>query len=543
MGQPMSFGGKLRAAQIDTIVFDQAALDSERWVDVYFPDRACNGYTLMFYQGRVPMLIDMNGKIVHSWQNVRGRGRSRLSPEGKLLLIAPDDVLREYSWEGDLLWEFNVDSGYDFPHHDIRWTANGNVLCIFRDYAEGTDYLLELNRDGEIVWEWRWSESHEQLFSLPSGTPRMDRTHFNSIQELPENKWFRSGDDRFKPGNILVSAWMLSAVFVVDKASGEIVWQYDQGLDRQHEALMIEEGYLNSGNILIFNNGTKSRYQYRRSAVIEIDPITRDVRWKYESPHFFTTSGGMQQHLPNGNLLISSTRGGRVFEIDRDGHIAWQWIPPYEPWRPSRYQYDYCQHFAKLGAPSEQPVKSEDRRNAYIDRELYSFNLNVDVERLLTSGGVRKVLRASAFDTNSMCRELLIPEGAHLHIGYGIEFPRSSAVGNEGGLRFVVQIRPSGSQAFSTILEKDAAAADSGFWEEKTISLREYQNEIVTLCLRTEGPPQVSHERLNEVARWMHPLIMSERERAANETASVILGSEPDSAMLERQLKALGYLE
>src|SRR5262245_7062369 len=40
---------------------------SPKWVTVYDPARARNGYTLTLHDARVPVLLDMNGRVVHAW--------------------------------------------------------------------------------------------------------------------------------------------------------------------------------------------------------------------------------------------------------------------------------------------------------------------------------------------------------------------------------------------------------------------------------------------------------------------------------------------
>ena len=224
----------------EDIRFEPAELGASSWVRIYDPTKASGGYTLVLYQRRIPMLIDMNGNIVHAWPEVRGRGRARLTKEGTLLVICTDKVIRELDWDGNLLWEFENDAGDDFPHHDLRRLRNGNTLLIYRDMDKGTDYFLEVDVAGEVVWDWR---SSLHLAPFLSDENLNDRTHINSVQELPHNRWHEAGDRRFEPGNLLISARQLNAVFIIDKETGEPVWRYDRDLDYQHEALMIEKGH------------------------------------------------------------------------------------------------------------------------------------------------------------------------------------------------------------------------------------------------------------------------------------------------------------
>ena len=67
------------------------------------------------------------------------------------------------------------------------------------------------------------------------------------------------------------------------------------------------------------------------SRVVEIEPVSREIRWEFHSTPsypFFSKSGGANTRLENGNILISETRKGRVFEVTPDGEIVWTYLNP-----------------------------------------------------------------------------------------------------------------------------------------------------------------------------------------------------------------------
>ena len=99
--------------------------ETEAWVDVYYPDRAEPGYNMILYRRRHPTLIDMNGRIVHSWPEARAAGRARLLEDGSVLVLGQDGALRVYGWDGGVEWEYRL-PGEDFPHHDLIQLANGS---------------------------------------------------------------------------------------------------------------------------------------------------------------------------------------------------------------------------------------------------------------------------------------------------------------------------------------------------------------------------------------------------------------------------------
>ena len=89
-------------AQLDDLHLELLELDPERWVRRHLPERSSGGFNLVFYRRRVPLIIDMNGRFVHSWPEVRATGRVRLNRDGSLLVIGVDNLIKEYSWDGEL---------------------------------------------------------------------------------------------------------------------------------------------------------------------------------------------------------------------------------------------------------------------------------------------------------------------------------------------------------------------------------------------------------------------------------------------------------
>jgi hypothetical protein len=479
----------------------------------------------------------MNGNVVHAWHDARVTGRARLLTDGNLLVIATDNSLREYDWQGNLLWEYAPRSESLFPHHDVIRLANGNTLSIYGDVAEDADRLLEVNAKGETVWAWR-SVDHMQRYLQSVGTPH-DRTHFNSVQELPQNRWFRRGDTRFRPGNLLVSSRSLNIVFVIDKDRGDIVWEFGDQLDGQHEALMIEDGQPGAGNVLLFNNGYRNLHDYRRSTILEIDPSTGSAVWEYQHDYFYSPVGGIQQGLPNGNVLITSSHGGRVFEVDRDGKLVWEWVPPYCPLRPARYPPDYCPQFEALTAYPHEPVSAEPD-SPFVDRGLWVFAFRPHVVRREIHGARRTVLKKERG-----CRVLVVPGDGRLHVAYGLDDPRLSEAGRtDVTIQFKVVMSVLGS-ADSLVLISDAVGShDEATWRERVLPMSEYAYQSVSVCLEAESSPAPG--RRADAARfalWENPRIVPRRwhQRPARRPRDEATRRERDIA--QRRLKALGYID
>ena len=124
---------------------------------------------------------------------------------------------------------------------------------------------------------------------------------------------------------------------------------------------MIEKGLPGEGNILIFDNGAspyKNLAHAGCSFILEVEPPTKNVVWKYENgQRFHSNFTSSSQRLPNGNTLINETVGQRIFEVTAEGEVVWEYVHIKGiSTRSYRYSYDYCPQTKTLGKPREMPV-------------------------------------------------------------------------------------------------------------------------------------------------------------------------------------------
>ena len=117
-----------------------------------------------------------------------------------------------------------------------------------------------------------------------------------------------------------------SFIAVIDPALKSVVWGQSGMWLYPHEPVLAADG-----TMMIFDNhGPQWNYMNRlASRVIEFDPLTRNVLWDYtgtrEHP-FLSYFCGSVASLPNGNVLISETSGGRAFEVTRKKEIVWEYF-------------------------------------------------------------------------------------------------------------------------------------------------------------------------------------------------------------------------
>jgi hypothetical protein len=506
--------------------------DVGRFVDFYEPALSAGGYNLVLYH-YVPVLMDMNGAVVHSWDGVQAVDRVRLLPSGHLAAIVLRGPFAVFDWTGRQVLNFDPRDRKQFLHHDFTHLASGNWLLLVRDERAMVDLLLEIDRQGREIWRWDPRDFIADDFSR-SVMP-FDVTHVNSVEEIPPNRWFDAGHEAFRPGNILISARNLNALYVIEKSTGKVVWRYEEGLDYQHEARMVPVGLPGAGHITFFNNGYYNRFAYRRSSVVELDPVERRVVRRYHSDDFFSSVAGAEQVLPNGNLLVTSTESGRAFEVTRPGRIVWQWAPPSKPSRLARYAYDFCPQLAALGAPSERAVARRDPAR-FVDHDLYSFALVHELRAETLPGSSTQIL-----DMQSACRTLRLPESPILEIGYGVSHPEKCRESGRPRAHFGVTIRGGDGNATETLLDRALELPAGGSRPEphrETLKPARYAGQTVELCLA------VTSEKGGDPAPcfvWEAPQIYSEAETRADEPGGI---QDPEIEDIQRRrLEALGYID
>jgi hypothetical protein len=519
---------------LDDLHKEMAFIESTAWVESYRPELSSPGYNLVLYRRRVPMLMDMQGRVVHSWPAVRGVGRIRLSSDGRLVVIGADDLIKEYDWNGALTWAYQLPRNEDLPHHDVIELASGNYLVLAQEVATRSDYLQEVDRRGRVVWEW-WPRDHLEEHFPDRDRRYPDPTHLNSLFELPENQWFDHGDDRFRPGNILVSARNLNAIFIVEKSSGDIVWTYSEGLDFQHEAQMVPEGVLGEGLIVLFNNGYHNVNAYRRSEIRVIHPMNGRLIWSYSAPNFFTTVAGVQQVLPNGNLLVTSSEGGRVFEITPEKEKAWEWIPPYLPMRVFRYPADHCPQLAALGPLDERAVTRADRP-PWIDIELGQFTFRKDYRVVTLYGLVREVLRQP-----TGCSELLLPVDPVVQVAYGFDDSKLDGAPETASFRLTLRKLEGGE---TRVVIDDPLSPTSGeIFRDRYVAVSGLGLERVELCVDAWVGEDTVEADLHPSVFLTNPRFYSRKRAQLTRRWKEERLSIQEQSLQERQLRAIGYVQ
>jgi hypothetical protein len=310
----------------------------------YEREKVTPGFTLIVpLSGKAAYLIGMRGEVLHQWSFPLTPGNyAYLLPNGNLLWSGrtaegpplrrgKGGLLREYNWEGKVLWEYRDDA----QHHDFRRLPNGNTIYLgweptpaeIAERIKGgrpgsehegitfSDYVREVSPKGETVWEWHfYSDAELERYELCPACGRDEFAHANACYPLPDSR-------------ILISFRRLNLLAIIDKATRCFQWEMrDDSWGHQHDATLLP-----NGNVLFFANGIH-REVNPYSRVIELDPESGEKRWEYiGSPiwTFFSPNISGAQRFPNGNTLICEGINGRVFEVTAQGEIVWEYICPF----------------------------------------------------------------------------------------------------------------------------------------------------------------------------------------------------------------------
>jgi len=305
--------------------------------------RASPGLNFFFpWSWGVPQayLMDMDGKIVWRWSLKEYEHRNghqwlehaELLPDGSVLWALKDQGILKVDRDSKVLWETRIRA-----HHDIWPTENGDLWVLSHErvpdagiYAARpieSDQIVLLSGDGKIrkkipVIDLLRRSGLEYLLprlqaaDIDPKIDALDIFHTNHVEPLDGRLESRS--PIYKKGNLLISIRNISVIAIVDPSVERIVWLWGPGnLSYQHDPRMLP-----SGEILVFDNGSS------RSQLIQLDPLSERVTWRYAASDFFSSVSGAVQRLANGDTLATESMTGYAFEVTPAGDVVWEYANP-----------------------------------------------------------------------------------------------------------------------------------------------------------------------------------------------------------------------
>ncbi|MBW1765045.1 MAG: aryl-sulfate sulfotransferase, partial [Deltaproteobacteria bacterium] len=349
----------------------------------YNPDKAYKGYTLFRpntqrgFDGALIFLIDMEGNIVRTWKNVQN---PKLYEDGHIV-----GGFTELDWDGNIVWEWRppADRSNIRPHHDmwrifnkklnaytylgvIRYTPTQEEIVMAgcdpsKEYTTAfTDGVVEVDKDGNIIWEWNFLEHGVQNVNpewpncVAKGKTIADYPGKIDLNWLTDGSRRRGGpagltsawqhvnalDYNEELDHIAVNAKNWSEFYVIDHGAtfipndpkgsrelaasdkGDFLYRfgnpsaYQQGdppmfLSEGHQQMYgahniqwIKKGLPGAGNFLIFDNGCWNPKGFH-SVILEINPYL-DADKKNTGNYVNPPDAGYVRRTNNSNQIVWS---------------------------------------------------------------------------------------------------------------------------------------------------------------------------------------------------------------------------------------------
>ncbi len=312
--------------------------ENKKGVMTYIPEACEKG--LNFYCSMKlgeAYLMDMKGNIAHTWSgSAKNWQAAALDKDGSLYYIVLDTSLVRMDWNSRPVWTSRLRY-----HNYISFAENGDVLTFTRDIRKIrhkgveipllNDSVTILSPDGKVkkripLYDLFGSLIPEHRLDIIARSDLSkikgrevgiyDVFHSNSVQKIEKDV-----PGLCKKGDLLLSIREINLVALIDPEKRKVVWQWGPGvLDGQHSATLLDNGHI----LLLDNRKKKKGF----SRVLEVDPLKKRIVYEYKADppsSFFTQLCGAVQRLDNGNLLITESEKGRVFEVTAGKQIVWEY--------------------------------------------------------------------------------------------------------------------------------------------------------------------------------------------------------------------------
>jgi hypothetical protein len=300
---------------------------------------------------------------------------------------------------------FGAANGYNGDHHEFLISPQDTALITIynavprdltsvggpKDSVAIQGIVQELDIEtGEVLFEWR-SIDHvalEETYVTPAEDhyPGIDYFHLNSIEVGPDN-------------NLLISARETSAVYKIDRNSGEVIWRlggkksdFEMGPGTrfafQHDARRLPDGTISifDNGSLVFENGTPKAVEESRTIVLELDEERMRASLVREYTHpdkQYADAAGNTQVLPNGNVFVGWGRGLAISEFSEDGELIFDFTvsPEHRSYRAFRFPWS--------GDPTYRPAAVAERTSENEVRVYASWNGATEVSTWEVLAGPR----------------------------------------------------------------------------------------------------------------------------------------------------------
>jgi hypothetical protein len=303
---------------------------------------------------------------------------------------------------------FGAANGYNGDHHEFLISPQDTALITIynavpkdlsslggrNDSLAVQGIVQELDIEtGKLLFQWRSLDhvSLDESYAKPGQDldyAGIDYFHINSIDV--------DHDD-----NLLVSARKTSAVYKIDRKTGEVIWRlggkksdFEMGpgtrFAYQHDARRLPDGTISifDNGSLVFEDGIPRAVEESRGIVLELDEreMTASLVREYTHPDGkYADAAGNAQVLPNGNMFVGWGRALAISEFGEDGTLRFDArLPPQNrSYRAFRFPW--------RGHPTDRPAAAAERASEREVRLYASWNGATEVKSWEVLAGPRYV--------------------------------------------------------------------------------------------------------------------------------------------------------
>jgi hypothetical protein len=324
---PYLAGSKPVPAQTGVTVYDENL--SYSGVNLYTSGHGCEA-----------ILMDMQGNFLHKWKYSSKQIEEAKSEQmywrhaflfenGDLIVIIPERGLLKIDKDSNKIWFYKARA-----HHDLDIAEDGRIFVLTRENADRPDiwehtliledFVTILDKHGNELDKISILECFEnsKFKHLLQYINQRDIFHTNTLEILDGSLGRKI--PAFKKGNILICLHRTSTIAVLNPEERKIVWALSHMFFLPHHPTVLP-----NGNILLFVNCGFEYESQMRSQLLELNPLTQEIKWTYRHKDFFSKTGASADRLTNGNTLITESNSGRAFEITKEGKIVWQYLNPH----------------------------------------------------------------------------------------------------------------------------------------------------------------------------------------------------------------------
>ncbi|MES2526076.1 MAG: arylsulfotransferase family protein [Bdellovibrionota bacterium] len=246
-------------------------------------------------------------------------------PDGSFISINMVSI-RKFSPTKKVLWE--LPGHY---HHQINSGPGNKSIFVLKSEITvkagkrvRDDVFVNLDLDGKVIHQSSALKILKQAGVTPTEYAEAEiltrlhanyeTSHFNSIYEIPENKYSKKYE-WMKAGNIITNSYSLG-IFILSPNLQKVIYHKELPFSNDHEFHDVQ--VTEKGEFLLFNNYRKAQGErdIPHSAIQKYDPVTDLLTFEFmplNKELFYSPACGGIQEFPEFIFFSHITNGGYFY--------------------------------------------------------------------------------------------------------------------------------------------------------------------------------------------------------------------------------------